>query len=239
MKCINRSAGIALITLFTFFMYSCNNEDSITTETINFQNLYLVPNSYWNGSGNDGGLTFGSASFYNNYNIEYDYWEGFAFSNKIDMTTPGWENQYSAFLKNGGHYQNVYSISYVTGENSTITFSHDVNPVTVKITNSTWAYLSMINGDAFSKKFEQDDWFKLTIKGYDGNEQEKGIIDFYLADYRNTPHYIINEWTDVDLSSLKNVKKIVFNLSSTDNGDWGMNTPAYFCMDDLMVEYEK
>ena len=29
------------------------------------------------------------------------------------------------------------------------------------------------------------------------------------------------------------VKKLHFSLSSTDNGDWGMNTPAYFCMDDI------
>jgi len=36
---------------------------------------------------------------------------------------------------------------------------------------------------------------------------------------------------------LKGVKRIVFNLNSTDQGDWGMNTPAYFCLDDLSYEF--
>jgi len=29
------------------------------------------------------------------------------------------------------------------------------------------------------------------------------------------------------------VKSLGFSMNSTDTGDWGMNTPAYFCMDNL------
>ena len=32
------------------------------------------------------------------------------------------------------------------------------------------------------------------------------------------------------------MKKIGFALSSTDTGDYGMNTPAYFCFDDFGTE---
>jgi len=63
-------------------------------------------------------------------------------------------------------------------------------------------------------------------------------LDFYLADFRfadNTQDYILNEWSWFDLSSLGNVNSIRFKFSSSDVSEWGMNTPAYFCMDDLGV----
>ncbi len=237
MKIFNRYATLALIALGIFAFSSCEEEDN--SETINFQSLMLEPNSYWNGSDGNGGLTFSIANFNNSYDATYDYWEGFAYSNKIDMETPGWTNQYSAYLLDGGNYQNVYSIAYIWGESATITFSQPTNIISAKITNSTWAYLSMLNGGGNTKKFEEGDWFKLTAKGYNASNEEVGTVDFYLADYRTEPHYIIDSWTKVDFSSLKNVSKMVFTLSSTDVGDWGMNTPAYFCMDDFVIEYEK
>ena len=47
---------------------------------------------------------------------------------------------------------------------------------------------------------------------------------------------ILNTWKKVDLSELGYVTSIGFSVSSTDTGDWGMNTPAYFCIDKLTVE---
>jgi hypothetical protein len=40
----------------------------------------------------------------------------------------------------------------------------------------------------------------------------------------------------VDLSNLKVAKKLRFSLSSSDNAAWGMNTPGYFCLDNLNYE---
>lgn len=230
--------ALVLSALMSNLFISCDEKEQLTKETINFQNLVMEPNSFWNGSDESGSLTIGLATFNNSFDPTWDYWEGFAISNKMDMTSSGWGNQYSAFVLDGGNYQNIYAVSYVWDLSSTITFSQPVNPISIKITNSTWAYLSMLNGDAYCKKFEHGDWFKITIKGYDSGNQEKGSVDFYLADFRSTPHYIINTWTNVDLSSISNVNKIVFYLSSTDNGDWGMNTPAYFCIDDFTIEYQ-
>ncbi|HDM77155.1 MAG TPA: DUF4465 domain-containing protein, partial [Deltaproteobacteria bacterium] len=108
-------------------------------------------------------------------------------------------------------------------------------------TNTTYAYLSMRDGDAFAKKFGGDsgsdpDWFKLTITGIGESGSKTGEVDFYLADYRfddNSKDYIVDKWTWVDLSSLGEVVALQFALSSSDSGEWGMNTPAYFAMDDL------
>ena len=64
-------------------------------------------------------------------------------------------------------------------------------------------------------------------------------MDFYLADYRfadNGLDYIVDDWSWVDLTSLGAVDKLQFGLSSTDNGFFGMNTPAYFAMDNMVPE---
>ncbi len=105
------------------------------------------------------------------------------------------------------------------------------------ITNSSYAYTSMLNGDAAAKKFVKGDWFKLTITGYDADDNETGTKEYYLADLRDAATaYIINDWRYVDLSCLGEVAKLGFELTSTDNGDYGMNTPAYFCFDNFGAE---
>jgi hypothetical protein len=110
------------------------------------------------------------------------------------------------------------------------------------ITNSTYTALSMKYGNQFAKEFggktgNDPDWFKLSIWGkLNGNETD--TIDFYLADFRfddNSKDYIIQTWQWVELSSLGKVDSLMFALSSSDTGQWGMNTPAYFCMDNLRI----
>ena len=105
------------------------------------------------------------------------------------------------------------------------------------ITNSSYAYSSLTGGDPYAKKFGEGDWYLLTITGYDADNEVTGTKEFYLADLRDADKaYIINDWRYVDLSGLGKVSKLSFELSSTDNGDWGMNTPAYFCFDNFGAE---
>ncbi|MFM2394155.1 MAG: hypothetical protein RLZZ546_2137, partial [Bacteroidota bacterium] len=109
------------------------------------------------------------------------------------------------------------------------------------ITNSTYAALSMKNGDAFSKAFggitgKDPDFFLLTIKKWNDGILQKDSINFYLADYRfsdDSKDYIIDKWTYLDLSALGRVDSLQFSLSSSDNGAFGMNTPSYFCIDEV------
>jgi hypothetical protein len=113
------------------------------------------------------------------------------------------------------------------------------------LTNNTYAYFSMLEGDMFSKKFggvdgNEPDWFMLTLTGWDSNDIETGTVDFYLADFRfedNSLDYILNDWAFVDLSSLGEISSLTWGLSSTDNGDWGMNTPGYVCLDNLVLAH--
>ena len=99
------------------------------------------------------------------------------------------------------------------------------------INNTAYDVNSMLNGDAYAKRFEKDDWFKLTITGLKETVAGKSV-DFYLA----KDGKYVNEWTYVDLSELGEIDGIQFSLSSSDTGEYGMNTPAYFCMDNFGAE---
>ncbi|MEL7532419.1 MAG: DUF4465 domain-containing protein, partial [Bacteroidota bacterium] len=69
----------------------------------------------------------------------------------------------------------------------------------------------------------------------DGNLSTDSV-DFYLADYRftdNTQDYIVKDWVWLDLTSLGDADSLLFGLSSSDTGVSGMNTPAYFCIDNF------
>jgi hypothetical protein len=112
------------------------------------------------------------------------------------------------------------------------------------VTNTTYAALSMQFGDSFAKKFggatgNDPDWFKLTAYGTDESGTPlSAFVEFYLADFRfadNTLDYIIRDWVYMDLSALSGARRIHFNLSSSDIGAFGMNTPAYFAIDDIRL----
>ena len=94
------------------------------------------------------------------------------------------------------------------------------------VNNNSYAVSSMCNGDGFAKKFGRSDWFKLTVTGLNGTEAGNSV-DFYLA---KDGEYV-KDWTYVDLSELGEIDGVIFSMSSSDTGDWGMNTPAYFAMD--------
>lgn len=236
MKSFTKCSALALMAL-VIALSSCTEKDDFTTEIVDFQSINLEPDSYWNGSDGAGEMVLGMASFNNSYDADWGAWSGFAFSNVTDTETAGWSNQYSAYVASGPNANNNYAVSYVAGTEANITFTSEVNLRSVKITNSTYAYLSILNGDEHNRKFEDGDWFLLTIVGHNSEDEILGQETFYLADFRNSASLIVDDWTKVDLSSLKGVTKIVFHLSSSDNGDWGMNTPAYFCMDDLVYTY--
>jgi hypothetical protein len=212
----------------------------------NFDDLSLAPESYWNGSDQSGGFTSGSAYFNNNYNSAYGSWDGFSYSNITDTASSGWTAQYNAITGAGQNGSANYAIGYVGwAEPPTITL--DIAGVVdgLYVTNNNYAYYSMLNGDAFAKKFggssgDDEDWFLLTITGKDVGGVVTGEVGFYLADYRfedSGDDYIVNTWEYVDLSSLGVVESLEFKLSSTDNDpEYGMNTPAYFAMDTIIPE---
>jgi autotransporter-associated beta strand protein len=215
--------------------------------TVAFDNLTVPSQGYWNGSDGSGGFTSHGVFFPNQYDATFDSWSGWAYSNVNDTTTSGWGNQYAAYPGKGSI---PYAIGFVPADYLTLGFP--TVPISVSLgsptpvysadfTNTTYAYLSMRDGNDFpGKKFggptgNDPDWFKLSITGIDSSGATKGPVEFYLADFRTANKTLVHDWTTVDLTSLGAVTNLKFNLSSSDNGAWGMNTPAYFAMSNLTV----
>lgn len=235
MKKIVFSAYLTSISMFS------------SAQFVTFESLTLPQaESYYNGSDGAGGFDAMGIYFSNNYTQAGDFWNGFVYSNITDITTPGYSNQYSAFAGSGANASEKYAICYPAGK---ITFPQLGMPQSLKITNTTFAGISMRDGDAYAKKFGSvnnaqgqldgtngEDFFKLTINGLNFQDQITGSVDVYLADFRfadNAQDFILNTWQSVDLTSLGNVYGLSFDLQSSDVGAFGMNTPAYFALDDL------
>ncbi|MCW3127086.1 MAG: hypothetical protein JWO03_2744 [Bacteroidetes bacterium] len=212
-----------------------------------FESLPLATNSYWDGSDLSGGFVNGDAHFSNTFDTSFGgYWSGgFIYSNVKNDTTAGFANEYAAYPTSGVFGSDKYTVCYVGGT-STIALQGFATGHPVYgfyVTNSTYAYLSMKNGDQFAKKFggptgTDPDWFKLTVRGWYNGTQIANSVDFYLADFRSsdsTQDYILDSWKFVDLQSLGNVDSLFFDLNSSDVGGFGMNTPAYFALDNFMT----
>lgn len=219
---------------------------SAGAEIVTFDDLNLEAESFYNGSDRAGEFESNGVVF----NIFYDdefvpYWEGFAYSNTTDTTTPDFTNQYSAITGTGADNSSIYGVAYLGffGIVPTITFEDEVNLARAYITNTTYAFFAMQDGIAPAKKFGgadggDPDWYLLTITGKDADGEVTGDIEFYLADFRsddNSQDYIVDEWTAVDLSGLGMVKTVEFSVSSSDEGDFGINTPTYFAIDNIVI----
>ncbi len=235
-------------------------------QVADFENLDLEPETYWNGSDKTvpgepiegwrgegtrylSDFTSGGIVFMNEF-AEWQAsawfpdgttsWAGWAYSNTTDTETPSFENQFSAYTGGGVNNSENYAVYYGDFDDPppTVTGIPAGTLLGAYLTNTTYAALSMRDGDSFAKKFEYDDWFKLMITGLDAGGQETGSVDFYLADYTGSEEadwYIVGDWTWVHLTSLGAATQLQFSFQSSDVGDFGMNTPAYFAMDNLTL----
>jgi hypothetical protein len=237
-----------VIFLFLISIVSCRKEtgDLIEIKRADFELLALKNSTYWNGSDKAGKFASGGLTFENNYNTLFGSWDGFALSQKADVTTAGYGNQYSVFdISNGANNFAIYYPPFGSDAFASFPTGSEYIINSISICNSTYTALTMKIGDPnFAKKFggvsgNDPDWYKVTAIGYNAAGDSVKSADFYLADYRaadNSKDYIVNKWTTFNLSSLGKINKLTFRFSSTDNGSWGMNTPAYVCLDDLKYE---
>lgn len=214
---------------------------AVTTST--FDELPLAPESHHFPAAT-GTFTSGAATFnhdYQDFGFAGCCWSGWTYANGTDTTTSGFGNQYSAFAGSGVDGSANYALAYLGSPTVTLATPSVVSGLYV--TNTTYAALSMLQGDAFAKKFggatgDDADFLRLTITGIDALSQQTGQVDVYLADYRfsdNSQDYVLKDWSFVDLSSLGAVSSLRFAMASSDVGDFGMNTPSYFAVDNLSV----
>lgn len=219
--------------------------------TATFDNLYLDSESNWHGPDTKGTLVegtygdemvgsfvSGSYAFGNAYNTAYDSWSGFAYSNSTSTSFKTLADQYNSATGIGYDNSANFAVAFGSG---TITVLNNAEGDSIRgmyITGSAYANNTILNGDSYAKKFGQGDWLKVTFTGTraDGTTS---TIDYYLADYRPAnaaDHYCLDTWQWADLRPLGKVKSIAFAIDGSDSGAWGLNTPAYFCIDNVNGE---
>lgn len=192
----------------------------------------------------------GGVDFNNTYSVFpfFESWSGFSWSNVVETTTPGFENQYASFAGGGSNGAGVANAgeNYIVGfgNQSYFNLPEQITLESVDVTNTTYAGLSMRDGDAFAKAFggesgNDPDFFSIEFTGYDAVDlggAEIGSVEFFLSDFRfsdNNLDYIVDQWTHLDLSALGSARSIGISFTTTDVGMFGPNTPSYVALDNL------
>jgi len=202
-----------------------------TTYTIDFEDLKIPSKGYIDSI--QGGLNSKGFIFENSYSFGY-LDKGFAVSSIVNVDTEGFGNMYASFAGSGAFLSKNYLLAT---NNAGIKFPSATQLVSMDITNSTYAALSMKNGDSFAKKFsgKDKDFFKVWVKGYAAGKV-KDSLEVYLANFQfadSTQNFIQKEWKTIDLSKFVAIDSMNFKLESKDVGQYGMNTPGYFSLDNI------
>lgn len=232
-----------LVTCLALSAFSYNSFGQVMA---GFEDFNLKPGEHLNDASPHKVFRSGSIELPNFYDPEFDYWAGWAISAGTNTTSPGFQNQYSSIAGGGALGTTAYGVGYIYDPIVVRLKPNAVGKpmIGMYVNNSTYTYLSIRDGDSFAKKFGGEtgtdpDFFMLTIKKYSGGVIDDDSINFYLADYRfpqADKDYIISDWTYVDLTVLGEVDSLVLSLKSSDVGIFGMNTPAYVCIDQVSTD---
>jgi hypothetical protein len=216
--------------------------------TVTFDTFTLSPNSFYQDNlGTD--FSFGGANF------RYDwqgYWSnGTAYTNIYDTINGTYTNLYGA-ITGSAFSGNNYA---TTQSGAVISFSNNTTAVSgFYVTNTTYAWKAIKSGNTFSRQFgdttgtgsgntiaqgEYKDWFKLSILGFRNGIQLNDSVNFYLADYRadgTVNDYVIKNWQYINCIALGQVDSVKFEMTSSDLGTFGINTPLFFSMDNFVTQ---
>ncbi|MGB0165574.1 MAG: DUF4465 domain-containing protein [Luteibaculum sp.] len=233
--------------LFSFTTVLVMSAAALGQTQSTFEGFLTEPNSKLNGSGDPMGTAYtdGNAVFNCFYDTSFGgYWSGgFAISNVVDSTTGDFTNLYGA--RPGSGYQQ--SSSYAVSQNNSVlklqSAARNEGVSGFYITNTTYAYYVIRDGNQFTKPGgfggqtgNDPDFFALSVKAYNQGTLSTDSALFYLADYRfadNSQDYIVKTWKWFDLSQFTTADSLLFELHSSDVGQFGINTPTFFAMDNF------
>ena len=189
---------------------------------------------------------FQSGSYYfvqdvQDYGPEYGvYYFGNVISNKTGNTYDYYAD--SDKSASGGAFEgtnfNVWTNSYY-GYDLVMLPMRSVIPG-MYVNNTAWVVDAILHGDGMSidgdsvgMPFGDEDYFTLYIGGIQRvTEDSSAVVSAIAFDLAKGTNYI-KDWTYVDMSTLGEVDAIKFVLKSSKQNDYGMTTPAYFCIDNF------
>ncbi len=231
---------LSLLMLLSVFVFcACNDDktDVIIEKSASFEGLLTEPESEFTTTDGETYNEYYDVAKFNDanqliecthyYSPAWGFGGGFVYTNKTDVTNPGFTN--NSAITGKGLKGSVY-LTCATS-NPPVLSVIESNKYSIKevwITNSTYAYLAMQDGDGMTEGgFGDGDWFKLTIY----NQDKSKSIDVTLGEGTN----LLKEWKQVNLQGMGDVTSLQFEMSSSRNNDWGMTTPGYFCMDGITL----
>lgn len=215
------------------------NDSPAWNDVVNFEDVDLAIGEAYDGSDDAAMFQSGDFVFLNYYDNTYYSWNGFAASRTTSNEFSSYEDQFNS-CTGGGMESTTFAVGYYSeynywmDEQAPTIMKADAStfePAYVYITNTANAVKSMMYGDDYAKQFTEEDWFKLIIMGYDEDYDETGVVEFYLAKDGN----IVTDWQKVDLTPLGTCWMIEFTMDSSDKSYGFMNTPAYFCLDNMKI----
>jgi hypothetical protein len=227
--------AIALVCAGLFA--SCEKKDKEVVNVATFENISLGADSI-NSYPSDGLQKWSSGDFGFSTGVAYEgtYYYNYVVSNQKSSAFSDFTDQYHSAPGGpvaGSNFAVAYLDSYTEDASLNISYTGIATFIPgTYVTNNAYAASVIKTGNDYSRAFKEGDYFKLTFTGYLAGVK-CGSVDFYLADYRNGKSLIVKDWVYVELTDLGIVDEIRCSLTSTDTGDYGMNTPAYFCIDNF------
>ncbi|MDB4347202.1 DUF4465 domain-containing protein [Bacteroidia bacterium] len=235
-------------TLLPLIALICLNVSAQKT-TATFEDLLAQKDTFLNGITTapiprvfkiDSNLVVFNADFDTSYG---GYWRGgFAVSSMTDTMDASFANLYSSANGKGANNSQVYLVGNDGDKNPVLETLPTVGStmasiLSLYVSNTTYAYRAMKEGNRFSTKFSarNKDSFVLWIFAENANNDSMRVdlADFTHSD--TTKNFILDSWVKVSIPFP--ATRLRFKLVSSDNGSFVMNTPAFFAIDNIELEY--
>ncbi len=205
-----------------------NETEYNTFESQIFTFTHLIDQDSWGGYSWDGFTVANSSS--NDYSVYASEWDVMATGGKDGVGEP----YLLAYVPSdwSDYSPKTQNVEVKFTENKARTFGG------VYVCNTTNMVSSLTKGDYYAKQFNDGDSVVVIFHGYVNGVANGETVTYYLADYTaegTENHYLNTGWEWVDLTALGEVTSLQISIVSSDNGSWGMNTPAYCAFDKFMA----
>lgn len=254
---IKTLARVAFVAAAALAMTACsddNDDKNVTIVTDLSKNVMFGADEVWSGVKSDQNFVNNNISFSHGY-LGYpfgftpariatsQYYPDAMIDHQFEVVPASGKEGQAYLVANWDAYQESQEDGY---HSCSITLTDEAagyddgyfTAEKVWITNTSFAYYTMLYGNAFARKFAEGD--KLIVTAHGVGADGEHTLEFNLANCTGPEeNWFVTDWHEWNLIGLGRVKEIYFTMSSTDSGAWGMNTPAYFAIDGLRLSVHK
>ncbi len=242
---------MALLLMAGMTFTACDEDDDFNpdlteeqTVTVDFEGSYF--SAFIDSPQYDGPLLYGEmASNYrwtdptthltggmtNKWGGQYGYSEGgVAISNYIDAQTDSlhsYTDQLAVPMSNGSR-----NFAVVFDE-ATVLFADSVAREVKSLDMIGTTYMlsvARLGNETARALTLSTDYFNVNIEGFNGT-QSTGTVKVALC----ASGGFMTKWCTCSLSALGKVTSLKFTMEGSDTGQWGLNTPAYFALDNIVI----